>query len=68
VIVEYLFLKGYGGKFIHKELVSILQDKVISVHTLWNSLRRFTSGDLSSADEEGPGRSFISLVRLFTAV
>jgi transposase len=61
VMVEYFFLKGDGSKLIHKELVSILQDNVISLSTIKNWLRKFKSGDLSCGDKERPGRPLISM-------
>jgi transposase len=61
VVVKYFFLKGYGSKLIHKELVSTLQDKAISLSTVTNWLRRFKSGDLSCGHEEWSGRPLISL-------
>jgi hypothetical protein len=61
VMMKYFFLKGHGSKIIHKELVSILQDNVISLSTIKNWLRRFKSSDLSCGDEERPVRPLISL-------
>jgi transposase len=61
VMVKHFFLKGHGNKQIRKELVSTLQDKVISLSTVKNWLRRFNSGDLSCGDEKRPGRPLISL-------
>jgi hypothetical protein len=66
-MVKYFFLKGHGSKFIHQELVSTLQDNVISLATVKNPLRRIKSGDLSCGGEERPGRHLISLGRLFNA-
>jgi hypothetical protein len=66
-MMKYFFFKGHGSKLIHAELVSILQDKAISVSTVRNSLRRFKSRDFSCGDEERPGRPLISMGRLFSA-
>jgi hypothetical protein len=67
VMVKYFFLKRHGCKFIHKELENTLQDNAISLPTVKNWLKKFKSGDLSSGDEERPGRRLISLARLFSA-
>jgi hypothetical protein len=66
VAMEYLFLKGYWSKLIHKELVSTLQANVMSLSTVKNGLRRFKSGDLSCGNEDRLGRCLISLARLFS--
>jgi hypothetical protein len=62
-MVKYCFLKGRGSKVLHKELVSRLQDKAISLCTVKNWLKRFKYGDLSCGGEEWTGRLLISLGR-----
>jgi hypothetical protein len=52
VMVKYFFLKGHGSKFIHKELVSTLQDNAISLSILKNRLKRFKSCDFSCGDDD----------------
>jgi transposase len=51
VIVKCSLLKGHGRKLIHKELVTALHYKAISLSTIKNWLRRFKSGGLSCSDE-----------------
>jgi hypothetical protein len=60
-MAKYFFLKGHGSKLIHKELVTTLQDNVISLSIVKNWLRRCKSGELSCAHEKGPGRHLISM-------
>jgi transposase len=67
MMVKYSFLNGHGSKLIHKELVTTLQDKAISLSIVKNWLRRFKSGDLSCGDEERPGRRSFLWARLIGA-
>jgi hypothetical protein len=61
LILKYFFLKGYASKLIHQELVSTLQDNVISLSIAKNWLTIFKSGELFCGNEERPGRPLISL-------
>jgi hypothetical protein len=61
MMVKFFFLTRHGSKLIHKELVNTLQDNAISLCTIKNWPKRFTSGDLSCGDEERPGRPLISM-------
>jgi transposase len=60
-VVEILWLKGWGAKRIHEELMSTLGDDSYGLSQIKIWLQRFRNGDLSSKDSPPSGRPLLTL-------
>jgi hypothetical protein len=60
-VAEFLCLKGWGAKRIHKELTSTLGDDSYRVSQIKIWLQKFRTGDFSCKDSPSFGRPLLTL-------
>jgi hypothetical protein len=60
-VMKFLWLKGWGAKKIHEELMTTLGDDSYGVSQLKISLHKFRDGDLSCKDSPRSGRPLLIL-------
>jgi hypothetical protein len=59
--MKFLWLKGWGAKRIHEELMSTLGDDSYGVSQIKIWLRKFRNGDLSRKDSPLSGQPLLTL-------
>jgi transposase len=60
-LMKFLWLKGWGAKRIHEELMSTLGDDSYAVSQIKIWLQKFRNGDLSCKDSPRSGRPLLTL-------
>jgi hypothetical protein len=59
--MKFLWLKGWGAKRIHKELMTTLGDNSYAVSQIKTWLQKFRNGDLSCKDSPRSGQPLFTL-------
>jgi hypothetical protein len=59
--MKFLWLKGWGAKRIHEELMSTLGDNSYGVSQIKIWFQKFRNGDLSSKNSPRPRRPLLTL-------
>jgi transposase len=60
-VMKFLWLKGWGAKRIHEELLSTLGEDLFVVSQIKIWLQKFRNGDLSGKDSPRPGRPLLTM-------
>jgi hypothetical protein len=66
-VMKFLWLKGWGTKRIHEELISTLGDNSYRFSQIKMWLQKFRNGDLSCKDSPRSGRPLLTLGPQFEA-
>jgi hypothetical protein len=61
LVMKFLWLKGWGAKKIHEELMNTLGDDSYGVYQIKIWLQKFRNGDLSCKDFPGSGQPLLTL-------
>jgi hypothetical protein len=60
-VMKFLWLKGWGAKIIHEELMSTLGDDSYAVSRIKIWLQKFRNGDIFCKDSPRSGRPLLTL-------